>query len=329
MDAAKDLKMRYLGRTNNRKLRYMDTIVFKHVHKESGKWYSALEALQRADSSRDSVPSCPAEDIFLCRLLKSNSIGKDGSEEIARGRGRELGRGQADRSSVIRKEKELSMKIESLDALKSSNDNPDSTIENLEQQLQQIINENNELEIRMEEAVQDSERKDIKAEFQVMASALSKEMEMMKSQLNRWKDTASEAVSLKEEAQSLRALVDKKVFAYRQSEHKDLVDNCSEQSAEIKSLQAHLVSESVKMKQSHIFLLSENQTLDKQLHQVNAAVESLKSRIVQSEEQMNACVTHALKSTEEDRHLPVNLENSKSELSNADKELKCLKSLLS
>ncbi|GKF31169.1 hypothetical protein Tco_0100967, partial [Tanacetum coccineum] len=118
-------------------------------------------------------------------------------------------------------------------------------------------------------------------------------------------------------------------FAYRQSEHKDLVDNCSEQSAEIKSLQAHLVSESVKMKQSHIFLLSENQTLDKQLHQVNAAVESLKSRIVQSEEQMNACVTHALKSTEEDRHLPVNLENSKSELSNADKELKCLKSLLS
>nr|GEW94871.1 E3 ubiquitin-protein ligase BRE1-like 2 isoform X3 [Tanacetum cinerariifolium] len=406
------------------------------------------------------------------------------------------------------------MKIESLDALKSSNDNPDSTIESLEQQLQQIINENNELEIRMEEAVQDSERKDIKAEFQVMASALSKEMEMMKSQLNRWKDTGSEAVSLKEAAQSLRALVDQKT-----SEHKDLVDNCSEQSAEIKSLQAHierlqkgklesqifldmlgqrlydnrdimeikeserrahsqaerladaeaeiadlmaqldasdrdvlelseaikikdgeaesyiseietivnlenskselsnadkelkclksllsssekehdhigrkmeeiqeeldnerkkldeelaelnmkvseltlgsseaaiqklqdeikecksilkcgvcfdrpkeLVSESVKMKQSHTSLLSEKQTLDKQLHQVNAAVESLKSRIVQSEEQMNACVTHALKSTEEDRHLAVNLENSKSELSNADKELKCLKSLLS
>ncbi|PWA91836.1 histone mono-ubiquitination 2 [Artemisia annua] len=375
---------------------------------------------------------------------------------------------QADRSSLIRKEKELSMKTESLDALKSSHDNPDSTIENLEQQLQQCINENNELEIRMEEAVQDSERKDIKAEFQVMASALSKETEMMKSQLNRWKDIASEAVSLKEEAQSLRALVDKKT-----SEHKDLVDNCSEQSAEIKSLQAHterlqkqklesqifldmlgqrlydnrdimeikeserrahsqaevlqnafdehglelrikaaneteamcqqrladaeaeiadlmakfdeserdvlelseaikikdgeaesyiseietigqayedmqtqnqhllqqvmerddynikLVSESVKMKQSHASLLSEKQTLDKQLHQVNTAVGSLKSRIAHSEEQMNACVAHALKSTEEDRHLAVNLESSKLELSNADKELKCLKSLLS
>jgi E3 ubiquitin-protein ligase BRE1 len=44
---------------------------------------------------------------------------------------------------------------------------------------------------------------------------------------------------------------------------------------------------------------------------------------------MNACVAHALKSTEEDRHLAVNLESSKLELSNADKELKCLKSLLS
>nr|GEY33547.1 E3 ubiquitin-protein ligase BRE1-like 2 isoform X1 [Tanacetum cinerariifolium] len=47
----------------------------------AGAGQSALEALQRADSSQDSVPSCPAEEIFLCRLLKSDSIGKDGSEE--------------------------------------------------------------------------------------------------------------------------------------------------------------------------------------------------------------------------------------------------------
>ncbi|GKD14493.1 hypothetical protein Tco_1198900 [Tanacetum coccineum] len=279
---------------------------------------SALEALQRADSSRDSVPSCPAEDIFLCKLLKSNSIGKDGSEEIvidalhvkhkeyddmiqSYSHSHSVDQSEIKRIAVYFKENwsgklpdvqppvpfavngSVSPEITvdktmglrdlkaSIEEAKSNSFSKSSTIEN------------NELEIRMEEA----ERKDIKAEFQVMASALSKEMEMMKSQLNRWKDTASEAVSLKEEAQ--------------QSEHKDLVDNCSEQSAEIKSLQAH----------------------------VNAAVESLKSRIVQSEEQMNACVTHALKSTEEDRHLPVNLENSKSELSNADKELKCLKSLLS
>jgi E3 ubiquitin-protein ligase BRE1 len=40
------------------------------------------------------------------------------------------------------------------------------------------------------------------------------------------------------------------------------------------------------MKQSHASLLSQKQTLDKQLHQVNAEVESLKSRIAHSEEQV-------------------------------------------
>ncbi|XP_071712414.1 E3 ubiquitin-protein ligase BRE1-like 2 [Rutidosis leptorrhynchoides] len=375
---------------------------------------------------------------------------------------------QVDRSSVLRKEKELSTKTESIDALRNPVDNVDSTIEKLEEELLERINENNELEIKMEEAVQDSERKDIKAEFQVMSSALLKEIGIMKSQLDRWKDTECESVSLQKEVQSLRALVDKKT-----SEHKDLVDSCSEQNVEIKSLQAHverlqkkklesqilldmvvqgtydnrdvmeikeserrahsqaqvlenaynehslvlrikaanetelacqqrlsiaeaeiadlmakldesdrdvlelkeaikikdgesesyiseietigqayedmqtqnqhllqqvmerddynikLVSESVKMKQSHISLLSEKQTLDEQLQHVNSAVESLKSRIAYFEEQMNSCIIHALKSTEEDRHLSVNLENSKWELANADKELKCLKSLLS
>nr|KAJ0199583.1 hypothetical protein LSAT_V11C600318310 [Lactuca sativa] len=399
---------------------------------------------------------------------------------------------QVDRFAVMRKEKELSLKTESVDALKNPIDNTDSTIQELEHKLQQYINENNELEIKMEEAVQDSgkfsykyrinllyvnyfteslvflERKDIKAEFEVMGSALSKEIGMMTSQLNRWKETGSEALKLQEEAQSLRALVEKK-----SREHKELVDSCSEQSSEIKNLQAHIerlekenlesqifldmlgqriydnrdimeikeserrahsqaevlknafeehglelriksaketeiacqqrlsiteaeiadlraklddsdrdvleleeaikikdgeaesyiseietigqayedmqtqnqhllqqvmerddynikvVSESVKMKQTHSALLSEKQTLDKQLQQMNSAFESLKSRIAHSEEHMNGCVTQALKSTEEDRHLAINLENSKWELSNADKELKCLKSLLS
>lgn len=44
-----------------------------------------------------------------------------------------------------------------------------------------------------------------------MAAALSKEIEMMDNQLNRSKDAASEALALREEAKSLRALVAKKV----------------------------------------------------------------------------------------------------------------------
>lgn len=47
-----------------------------------------------------------------------------------------------------------------------------------------------------------------------------------------------------------------------------------------------LVSESVKTKQTQSFLLSEKQAAAKQLQQVNALVESLKLRILHSEEQV-------------------------------------------
>lgn len=47
-----------------------------------------------------------------------------------------------------------------------------------------------------------------------------------------------------------------------------------------------LVSESVKTKQAQSFLLSEKQALAKQLHLVNASVESLKMRIFHCEEQV-------------------------------------------
>jgi len=45
-----------------------------------------------------------------------------------------------------------------------------------------------------------SGRNDIKAEFCVISSALSKEMGRMKTQLNRWKDAALKAVALREKA---------------------------------------------------------------------------------------------------------------------------------
>lgn len=54
-------------------------------------------------------------------------------------------------------------------------------------------------------------RKDVKAEFRVMASSLSKEMQMMEAQLKRWQDTAHETLSLREKSQSLRILLSRKV----------------------------------------------------------------------------------------------------------------------
>lgn len=370
-----------------------------------------------------------------------------------------------DRSLVLRREKEINVRAELADAARNTVDDSESRIEQLEVQLQKSIIEKNDLGLKMEEAIQDSGRKDIKAEFRVMASALSKEMGMMEAQLNRWKETANEALSLREKTVSLKVSLSTKT-----NEQKRLTDKCVEQMAEIKSLKAlieklqkdklesqimldmygqeghdprdlmeikeserrahsqaevlknaldehslelrvkaaneaeaacqqrlsaaeaeiielvakldaserdvmeleeamkskdreaeayiaemetigqafedmqtqnqhllqqvaerddlniKLVSESVKTKQVQSFLLSEKQALARQLQQINALVESAKLRILHAEEQMKACLTEALRYNSEDRHLAVNLETTKWELADAEKELKWLKS---
>lgn len=140
----------------------------------------------------------------------------------------------------MRREKDLIYKGESMDSARSAIGCSESKVEELQNQLQSIVTQKNEMELKMEEALQDSGwvlllkillmslclisnliqlmsysgRKDIKEEFQVMASALTKEMGVMESQLNKWKITADEAISLREKAQSLSALLDVKVSLY-------------------------------------------------------------------------------------------------------------------
>ncbi|KAJ6812009.1 E3 ubiquitin-protein ligase BRE1-like 2 [Iris pallida] len=156
---------------------------------------------------------------------------------------------QMDRNHLLRREKELSAKAESADAVRSSIINYDTKIEELQLQIQKLVAEKNELEMKVEEAVQDSGRKDIKDEIHVMASTLSKEMEMMETQLNRSKEAACEALALRGEAVSLRAVLDRK-----NAEHKSLSDTYDAQKIEIKSLKA-LIEKMEKDKQElQIFL---------------------------------------------------------------------------
>jgi len=56
----------------------------------------------------------------------------------------------------LRREKELTAKAESADAARSSINNYDARIEELELQIQKLIAERNDLEIKLEEALQDS-----------------------------------------------------------------------------------------------------------------------------------------------------------------------------
>ncbi|KEH42364.1 putative aminoacyltransferase, E1 ubiquitin-activating enzyme [Medicago truncatula] len=140
---------------------------------------------------------------------------------------------QAGRVNVSKREKELKLKLESAVNARHIHDNSDSRIDELKLQLQKCIIEKNDLEITMEEAKQDTGRKDIKAEFRVMASALSKEMGMMDAQVKRWKDAALEAVSLREKAHSLREKLSGKT-----SELKSFANKCAEQVLEMKSSKA-------------------------------------------------------------------------------------------
>lgn len=140
---------------------------------------------------------------------------------------------QAERPSFLRRENELTVKAESLDVSRNATNEAEAKIEELENQLQTCIMERNELEIRMEEVVQDLGREDIKAEFLVMGSALSKELGMVEGQVNRWKETAYEALSLREQCQTLRVQLSEKT-----SEKERLTDACVEQAEEIKCTKA-------------------------------------------------------------------------------------------
>ncbi|XP_010936987.1 E3 ubiquitin-protein ligase BRE1-like 2 isoform X1 [Elaeis guineensis] len=156
---------------------------------------------------------------------------------------------QAERNHILRREKELNAKAESADAAKISLSTYEAKIEELELQIQKFIAERNDLEIKLEEAIQDSGRKDIKDEIHVMASALYKEMEMLETQLNRSKIAARDALKSREDADSLRAILDRKI-----SEHKILSDKCAEQMVEIKSHKAQIEKLEKEKQELQIFL---------------------------------------------------------------------------
>lgn len=372
---------------------------------------------------------------------------------------------QMERNHQLRREKELITKAESADAVRNSINNYDARIDELELQIQKLMAERNDMEIKLEAALQDSGRKDIKDEIRIMASALTREMEMMESQLNRSKEAACEVLALRREADSLIATLNSK-----DSEQTNLSNKCAEQSVEIKSLKAlienlekgkqelqffldmygqehydnrtimeikeseqraraqakilqaaldehslelrvraaneaetacqerlsaaeaemaelrakmdasqrhlleikeairvkdaeaaayiseietigqayedmqtqnqhllqqvadrddfniKLVSDSVKMKQNISSLVTEKQAKAKQLQQINASVEFLKMRMARGEEQMKAYITQAIKASTENKHVAINLEKTKMELSETEKRLKWVKS---
>lgn len=150
---------------------------------------------------------------------------------------------QNEKNQLMQKENEICERAESIDNIRVNITSYETKIKELEQQIQIFVAEKNDLEIKVEETLQDSGKKDFKDEIHVMAAALSKEIEMMENQLNRAKDAASEAFALREEAKSLRTLVAKKI-----DEQKAISDEYNSQVIEIKSLKT-LIEELEEQKQ--------------------------------------------------------------------------------
>uniref|UniRef100_A0A0D9XLD6 E3 ubiquitin protein ligase n=1 Tax=Leersia perrieri TaxID=77586 RepID=A0A0D9XLD6_9ORYZ len=372
---------------------------------------------------------------------------------------------QNERDQFMQKEKEMLAREESVETIQQSITNYDATIEELEHEMQKLMAEKYDLEIKVEEALQDSGKKDFKDEIHVMAASLSKEMELLENQLNRSKDAASEAHALREKADYLRSLL-----AKRTDEQKEIAGRYNTQVTEIKSLKAlietldqekqelqfivdmlgkecsesrpieeieesenrareqaeylrkyledhnlelrvkaaneaetacqqrlsiaeieledlrakvdaserdvlilkesiriieaerdghiceietigqayedmqtqnqhllqqvadrddlniKLVSDSVKMKQAYGSLLAENQIFQKKLQHVNSSLESCKQKITCGEEKMKTYVAQAMKSSSENRHTAISLERPMLEVSDAEKELRWLRS---
>ncbi|KAL6572428.1 hypothetical protein OROMI_013386 [Orobanche minor] len=148
---------------------------------------------------------------------------------------------QAERSFIARREKELTEKMESSEALRTVVENSRAKIEELENQLGLIVTlyQFNLISGFMPRLASHcfcfSGTKDVKADFQIMGSAISNEMGMMKAQLNCWKETTEESIFSHEKVQSLKSLVDSKT-----AEEKDLAKKCDQQTQLIRSLKAYI-----------------------------------------------------------------------------------------
>ncbi|KAL6582666.1 hypothetical protein OROMI_004744 [Orobanche minor] len=148
---------------------------------------------------------------------------------------------QVERSFIARREKELTEKMESVEALRTVVENSRAKIEELENQLGLIVTlyQFNLIGGFMPRLASHcfcfSGTKDVKADFQIMGSAISNEMGMMKAQLNCWKETTGESIFLHEKVQPLKSLVDSKT-----AEEKDLAEKCDQQTQLIRSLKAYI-----------------------------------------------------------------------------------------
>lgn len=117
---------------------------------------------------------------------------------------------QRERDMISMREKESMFKAEAGEAAGRACQLAEARAHDLEAKLQQCMVERDSLQRRLEEAHQVAGRKETVSELKVMVSTLHKEMNMMHTSLNKYKEAAQEAHGLRAEAQSLSAILQRK-----------------------------------------------------------------------------------------------------------------------
>ncbi|KAF5744281.1 Histone ubiquitination proteins group [Tripterygium wilfordii] len=140
---------------------------------------------------------------------------------------------QAEKDSLLWKEKELHIKNDLVDVSIRSSAVADSRISELEVEIEKQISERNMIQSKFEEASREPGRKEIIAEFKTLLSSFPEEMGTMQSQLSKYKESTSDIHSLRADVKSLSDVVDRKV---KECEHLSL--RSADQVSEMRKLQA-------------------------------------------------------------------------------------------
>ncbi|KAK1307384.1 E3 ubiquitin-protein ligase BRE1-like 1 [Acorus calamus] len=138
---------------------------------------------------------------------------------------------QVEKDSFLWQEREVNLKVDLADIPRRASLVAESRIDEMEKELQKRVDEKTQLDKRLEDALRESGRREIIAEFKEMVLSFPKDMECIQSQLNHFKGSPSEIHSMRAEVQYLSNILERK-----KTELGVLSGRSAEQTSEIQKL---------------------------------------------------------------------------------------------
>lgn len=130
---------------------------------------------------------------------------------------------QVENISLLRREKEVTLKAEAGDAARRISTISDSRAADMDLRLQQCMSDCDNLQLRVEDATQATARKESVAGLKNLLFTLHKEMSMVQAESLQLKEEGAPVHSLRAELYSLRAILDRKTVESQRLSHQCLV----------------------------------------------------------------------------------------------------------